>query len=104
MRRESLCHRAVLVTQLAFAGVVLLIPALIFAVPRRPAPAPSLEQPGQALVDRVGEVWPVDAWTMGGVPPRTTSRRPVGDHAGAVESISFRTRARTMRCTSLVPS
>ena len=43
---------------LAFAAVVLL---LVFAVPRTPAPPPSLAQPEQAFVDRAGIVKPAFA-------------------------------------------
>lgn len=48
-------------------GLLILVLVLVFAVPRRPEPPPSLDQPAQAFVDRVGLVSPDYARTMAGV-------------------------------------
>lgn len=53
--------------RLMVLGVLILVLALVFAVPRRPEPPRSLDQPGEAFVDRAGLVSKEYASTMAGV-------------------------------------
>lgn len=53
--------------RLVALGVLILVLALIFAVPRRPEPPGSLDQAQQAFVDRVGLVSKQYAWETAGV-------------------------------------
>jgi uncharacterized membrane protein YgcG len=50
--------RQVKITRWSLLGVFMVMALLVFAVPRSPPPPPSLADPGQAFVDRVGIVSP----------------------------------------------
>jgi uncharacterized membrane protein YgcG len=77
-------------TRLGAAGLLILLLALVFLVPRQASPPPSLDQPDAAFLDKIGLVSPDYARTMSGVllnEPRyqmvvyLDSRPPEGDLA-----------------------
>lgn len=57
----------VLRIRLMALGLLLLVPALIFAVPRRPEPPRALDHPDEAFVDRAALVSKEYAWTTAGM-------------------------------------